>query len=150
MWRLTGFLFCASPFINPPLDHSLSVLSRPRCDGDESVCSSRAAGGDYGDPADRSEGPGTGTQIAAAASPPSALSSPETPLMIPAATAVVCLIPPRPSRSSRVPPGRGGGRQSGGGGLLHMDRDRMGARPEHHLLSQTCHPTDSPNPFDLS
>lgn len=116
MWRLTGFLFCASPFINPPLDHSLSVLSCPRCDGDESVCSSRAAGGDYGDPADRSEGPGTGTQIAAAASPPSALASPETPLMVPTATAVVCLIPPWPSRTSRVPPGKGvgAGRPAGG------------------------------------
>lgn len=136
MWRLTGFLFCASPFINPPLDHSLSVLSCPRCAGDESVCSSRAAGGDYGDPADRSEGPGTGTQIAVAASPPSALSSPETPLVIPAATAVVWLIPPWPARTS-VSHLEGWRPAVRRGGLLHMDRDRMGARQEHHLLSHT-------------
>lgn len=49
------FLFCVSPLINPLLDHSLSLLSCPRCVSDESVCNSRSALGDYGDPVDREQ-----------------------------------------------------------------------------------------------
>lgn len=150
MWRLTGFLFCASPFINPPLDHSLSALSCPRCDGDESVCSSRAAGGDYGDPADRSEGPGTGTQIAAAASPPSALASAESPVTMPLATALGCLILPRPPRTSCAPPGTGWRRRPAEGPCCTWTGIGWRPRQERPLLSHILPSHSLPDPFNLS